>query len=156
MKLDNCRKQQSVKDKTWPEKSRSWAENISRQSDDEVPSLWWTRWSDVDPRQRDRLRRCPRGRSSTCSTLVAWTIGVWCRVLVRTTMLCSYCTTSFIESQGRKLRHTHTQRHRNQQQTLLTDWVKVLRLTRHKIGHFGDVPKTISWLGMEKQNLTQQ
>jgi len=30
--------------------------------------------------------------------------------------------------------------------------VKVLRPTRHKIGHFGDVPdpKPISWLGMEK------
>ena len=25
-----------------------------------------------------------------------------------------------------------------------------------KISHFGDVPKPISWLGMEKQNLTQQ
>jgi len=24
------------------------------------------------------------------------------------------------------------------------------------MGHFGDVPKPISWLGMEKQNLTQQ
>jgi len=32
----------------------------------------------------------------------------------------------------------------------------VLRPTRHKIGHFGDVPKTISWLYMEKLNLTQQ
>jgi len=36
------------------------------------------------------------------------------------------------------------------------DWVKVLRLTRHKIDHFRDVPKPISWLGMEKQILTQQ
>jgi len=34
--------------------------------------------------------------------------------------------------------------------------VNVLRPTRHKIGHFGDVLKPISWLGMEKQNLTQQ
>ena len=32
----------------------------------------------------------------------------------------------------------------------------VLRPTRHKIGHFGDVPKQISWLGMLKLNLTQQ
>jgi len=38
----------------------------------------------------------------------------------------------------------------------LIDWVKVLRPTRHKIGHFGDASKPISWLGMEKQNLTQQ
>jgi len=36
------------------------------------------------------------------------------------------------------------------------DWVKVLRPTRNKIGHFGDVPKPISWLGMEKLNPTQQ
>jgi len=36
--------------------------------------------------------------------------------------------------------------------------VKVLRPTQHKTGHFGDVPqaKPISWLGMEKQNLTQK
>jgi len=34
--------------------------------------------------------------------------------------------------------------------------VKVLCPTQHKIGHFGDIPKPISWLGMEKQNLTQQ
>jgi len=33
---------------------------------------------------------------------------------------------------------------------------KVVRPTRHKIGHIGDVPKLISWLGMEKLNLTQQ
>jgi len=39
----------------------------------------------------------------------------------------------------------------------LVDWVKVSRPTRHKIGHFGDVPKPISWLGIgKKQNLTQQ
>jgi len=42
----------------------------------------------------------------------------------------------------------------------MTAWhvplVKVLRPTRHKIGHFGDVPQAISWFGMEKkQNLTQ-
>jgi len=28
------------------------------------------------------------------------------------------------------------------------DWVKVLRPTWHKIGHFGDVPKPISWFGI--------
>ena len=44
----------------------------------------------------------------------------------------------------------------------LIDWVNVLRPIQHKIGHFGDVtqanlfPKPISWLRMEKQNLTQQ
>ena len=38
----------------------------------------------------------------------------------------------------------------------LIDWLKVLRPTRHKTGHFGDVPKPISWHRMEKQNLTQQ
>jgi len=32
----------------------------------------------------------------------------------------------------------------------------VLHPTRHKTGHFGDVPKPISWLGVEKLNLTQQ
>ena len=32
----------------------------------------------------------------------------------------------------------------------------VLRPTRHKIGHFGDTPNPIYWLGMEKLNLTQQ
>jgi len=26
----------------------------------------------------------------------------------------------------------------------------------HKIGHFGDVPKLVSWLGMGNLNLTQQ
>jgi len=31
------------------------------------------------------------------------------------------------------------------------DWVVALRLTRHKIGHFENVPKPISWLGMEKK-----
>jgi len=31
--------------------------------------------------------------------------------------------------------------------------VKVLSPTQHKIGHFGD---PVSWLGIEKQNLTQQ
>jgi len=36
----------------------------------------------------------------------------------------------------------------------LIDWVKVLRPTEHKIGHFGDVP--VCWFGMEKLNLTQQ
>ena len=34
--------------------------------------------------------------------------------------------------------------------------VKVLCPTQHKIGHFRDVPKPISWLGIEKQNPTQQ
>jgi len=34
--------------------------------------------------------------------------------------------------------------------------LKVLPPTWHKIGHFGDIPKPISWLGMEKLNLTQQ
>jgi len=35
--------------------------------------------------------------------------------------------------------------------------VKVLHPTRHKTGHFGDIPhKPISWLGMQKLNLTQQ
>jgi len=41
---------------------------------------------------------------------------------------------------------------------VLIDWVVVFRPTRHKIYHFGDVPKgpkPISWLGMEKLNLTQ-
>jgi len=38
----------------------------------------------------------------------------------------------------------------------LIDWVVVLRPTWHKIGHFGDIPKPNSWLGMEKLNLTQQ
>jgi len=39
----------------------------------------------------------------------------------------------------------------------LIDWVKVLRPTWHKIGHFGDVPsQPISWLVIEKLNLTQQ
>ena len=38
----------------------------------------------------------------------------------------------------------------------LIAWIKVLRPTWHKIGHFRDVPKPISWLGMEKQNPTQQ
>jgi len=33
--------------------------------------------------------------------------------------------------------------------------VKVLRPTRYKIGNFRDVPKPISWLGIEKQNLTE-
>ena len=32
----------------------------------------------------------------------------------------------------------------------------VLRPTRRKFGHLGDVPKPVSWLGMEKLNLTQQ
>ena len=43
-------------------------------------------------------------------------------------------------------------KHRYKQKNL--DWllVKVLHPTRHKIGHFGDVPQ----LGMEKLNLTQQ
>jgi len=36
------------------------------------------------------------------------------------------------------------------------DWIKVLRLTRHKIGHFGDVPQAnllASW-GETKPNTT--
>ena len=36
------------------------------------------------------------------------------------------------------------------------DWVVVLHPTRHKIGHFGDVPQANLWHGMKKQNLTQQ
>jgi len=36
------------------------------------------------------------------------------------------------------------------------DWAKVLRPTQHKIGHYGMFPKPISWLSMEKLNLTQQ
>jgi len=36
------------------------------------------------------------------------------------------------------------------------DWVVVLRPTQNKLGHFGDVPKPISWLGIEKLNLTQK
>jgi len=32
--------------------------------------------------------------------------------------------------------------------------VKVLHPTRHKMSHFRDIPKPISWLGMEKQNHT--
>jgi len=114
LRLENCRKGRNL-----PDKSSSWAENISRQSEDELPSSWWTRWCDIEPRQRDRLRRCPRGRSSMCSRLVAWTIGVWCRVFVCITMLCSYCTTSFIESHGRRLRHKAESK-RTQQQTLTT------------------------------------
>jgi len=38
----------------------------------------------------------------------------------------------------------------------LIEWVKVLRPTQHKIGRLETFPKPISWLGMEKQNLTQQ
>jgi len=38
----------------------------------------------------------------------------------------------------------------------LIDWVKVLRPTWHKIGHFRDVPQPISCLGVEILNLTQQ
>jgi len=39
----------------------------------------------------------------------------------------------------------------------LIDWVKVLHPTRHKIGHFGDIPQTkLSLLGTEKLNLIQQ
>ena len=91
-----------------PEKSRSWAENISGHSDDELPLLRWMRWTDEEPRPRDRVRRCPRDRSSTWSKLVVCTIGVWWRVLVCITMLSSYCTTSFIESHGRRLWHTHS------------------------------------------------
>ena len=36
--------------------------------------------------------------------------------------------------------------------------VKVLRPTRHKTGHFGDVPQAnvLAWYGKKKQNLTQQ
>jgi len=34
--------------------------------------------------------------------------------------------------------------------------VNVLHPTQHNIGHFGDVPKPISWLDMEKLSLTQQ
>jgi len=99
------------KHQSTPEKSRSLAENISRQSDDELLSSRWRRWTDVEPRQRERLRRCPRDRSSTWSRLVVWTIGVWCRVFVWITMLCSYCTTSFIESHGRRLWHTPQHQH---------------------------------------------
>jgi len=37
------------------------------------------------------------------------------------------------------------------------DWLSCgFMSTRHKIRHFGDIPKPISSLGMEKQNLTQQ
>jgi len=32
----------------------------------------------------------------------------------------------------------------------------VLRPAQHKIGHFRDVPKPISWLGIEKLKPTQQ
>jgi len=35
------------------------------------------------------------------------------------------------------------------------DWIVVLRPTRHKIGHFGDVPEA-NRISMEKLNLTQQ
>jgi len=38
----------------------------------------------------------------------------------------------------------------------LIDWVKVLRPTRHKKGHLGDIPEPIAWFGMEKLKLTQQ
>jgi len=39
--------------------------------------------------------------------------------------------------------------------TIKVDWVKVLCPTQHKIGYFGDIPKPISWLRMEKVNLTE-
>ena len=47
---------------------------------------------------------------------------------------------------------------------LLSSWrsegnwllVKVLRPTQHKIGHFEDIPQANLWLGMEKQNRSQQ
>jgi len=38
----------------------------------------------------------------------------------------------------------------------LTDRVKVLRPTRHKIGHFGDVPQANLFACYGKQDLTQQ
>jgi len=39
---------------------------------------------------------------------------------------------------------------------ILTDWVKVLRRTRHKIGHFGDVlPSQSVIIVLKKLNLTQ-
>jgi len=39
----------------------------------------------------------------------------------------------------------------------LTDWVKVLRPTRHKIGHSGDVPQAnlFAWYGKTKSNTTK-
>jgi len=38
----------------------------------------------------------------------------------------------------------------------LINWVKVLRPTRHKIGHFGDVPQANLLACYGKLNLTQQ
>jgi len=42
-------------------------------------------------------------------------------------------------------------------QTRLIDWVKVLRPTRHKIGHFGDIPQAnlLAWYGKTKPNTTK-
>ena len=54
----------------------------------------------------------------------------------------------------------HNRVHASCQQTIRqhsswsTDWV--LHPTWHKIDHFGHIPKPMSWLGMEKQNLTQR
>jgi len=46
----------------------------------------------------------------------------------------------------------NSRRSRDISDSRLTDRVKVLRPTRHKIRHFGAFFQAISWLGMEKQN----
>jgi len=40
---------------------------------------------------------------------------------------------------------------------LLIDWIKVLHVTQHKIGHFEDVPQAnlLAWYGKTKPNTTK-